>query len=94
MEVIIKSVAEYYGVTESDVVKGRRGRGEPLLHRWVAMKLCQDLAGVTLREIASRFSVGNYCTVSQTISRLNKLAGENKILVDAINFISKDLAPN
>jgi chromosomal replication initiation ATPase DnaA len=57
------------------------------------MKLCQDYSGQTLQEIGRLFGVGNYCTVSQTISRLKDLAIEDKLVGEQINTISTDLTP-
>jgi len=90
---IIKSVAAYYGDRESAITKAKRGRGDKNYPRWIAMKLCQDLSGQTLKTIAAHFGVGNYCTVSRTISKLNEELSAGGEIVADFNSISKDLTP-
>ncbi len=57
------------------------------------MKLCQDLTGLRLKDIAVVFGVKTYGTVSITIARLNKEMAEDSQLVDDFNSISIDLTP-
>ncbi|GMR08387.1 MAG: hypothetical protein BMS9Abin26_1392 [Gammaproteobacteria bacterium] len=90
---IIKTVSAYYAHSERAITKAKRGRGEKNYPRWIAMKLCQDLSGQTLETIATHFGVGNYCTVSRTISKLNKELSSGGEIVVVFNSISKDLTP-
>ncbi len=60
---------------------------------WIAMKLCQEVGGAKLTEIAKVFNVGHYATVSQTIGRLNGLMDEDDEVVGGFNMLSQDLTP-
>jgi REP element-mobilizing transposase RayT len=93
MEDIVRHVAQYYQCSEQDIFQSRRGRGSKNLPRWMAMKLCQDYSGQSLANIAKRFGVGNYCTVSQTIARLNHNMEEDVRIRKQLITISKDLTP-
>ncbi|NOX76463.1 MAG: hypothetical protein GXP17_07610, partial [Gammaproteobacteria bacterium] len=88
---IVEQVAHHFDCSKNSIYKARRGRGAPNIPRWIAMKLSQDHSGRTLAEIASLFGVGNYCTVSQTVSRLNRLMLTDKVVSKRLNTISKDL---
>jgi hypothetical protein len=57
------------------------------------MKLCQDYSGKTLNEIAVHFNVSHYCTVSQTIGRLNRILKAGRRLQRELTTISQDLTP-
>ena len=89
---IIHRVAEYYQVSEADIQHARRGRGGRNIPRAMAMKLCQDLGGARLVEIRDLFNISHYSTVSQTISRLNKLMAKGIYLYD-YNMLCQDLTP-
>jgi hypothetical protein len=88
---IVSHVAQFFDCSEQSIYQAQRGRGNKNIPRWIAMKLCQDYSGQTLQEIGKLFGVGNYCTVSQTISRLKDLAIEDKRVGEQINTISTDL---
>jgi REP element-mobilizing transposase RayT len=90
---IISTVAKYFDSKPSTITTARRGRGERNYPRWIAMKLSQDLSGQTLEVIAQHFNVGNYCTVSRTITRLKQAVKADSKLVECINSISTDLTP-
>ena len=89
----VKSVAQYFGVSTSQFTMAKRGRGPRNIPRWIAMKLCQDYSGKTLNEIAEHFNVSRYCTVSQTIGRLNRILKGDRNLLKELNMISQDLTP-
>ncbi len=93
MREIISRVARHTGCSEKSIYQARRGRGSPNIPRWIAMKLCQDYSGQTLAKIGRVFGVGNYCTVSQSVARLKRLANEDKSVMDQLNTISTDLTP-
>jgi len=93
MREIVSRVAQHSGCSKQSIYQARRGRGNPNIPRWIAMKLCQDYSGQTLEKIGRLFGVGNYCTVSQSISRLKRLANEDKSVRDQLNTISTDLTP-
>jgi len=90
---IVEQVADYYGVDEKSVYVAKKGRGTKNIARWIAMKLSQDYSGRTLIEIGKVFGVGNYCTVSQTISRLVRLMDKDNRVAGDYFTISKDLTP-
>ena len=93
MKTIRQAVAHYYGITEQELVTTKRGKGRKNIPRWIAMKLCQNLGSAKLSEIAEDFNVGHYSTVSQTISRLNRLMAENRTIDKDYNLLSQDLTP-
>jgi len=92
-EEIIRKVAAAFACPAQEIYRARRGRGEPNLARWFAMKLCQDYSGKTLAEMGKLFGVSNYCTVSQTVARLRERLREDRRLQLRLNTISKDLTP-
>ncbi|VAW55236.1 hypothetical protein MNBD_GAMMA06-1024 [hydrothermal vent metagenome] len=57
------------------------------------MKLCQQIGGAKLTDIAKAFNVGHYSTVSQTIGRLNLLMEEDELVKNRFNALSQDLTP-
>jgi len=91
LEAILQSVQEYFGCDRQTILKSVRGRQPRNYARWMTMKLCQTQGQMRLTEIAKKFNVGNYCTVSQTIRRLNLAMAEESGLVRKYNSISKDL---
>ncbi len=88
---IVQQVADYFEHSEETIVKAKRGPNSKNIPRWIAMKLSQDHSGQKLADIGKIFGVGNYCTVSQTISRLMKLAEKDKQVARDLSAISKDL---
>lgn len=93
IKTIIAAVAAYYQCKQRDIKKAKRGRGQKNTPRWIAMKLSQDLSGLTLKDIARYFGVKTYGTVSITIARLNQELKEDSQLADDYNSISIDLTP-
>jgi len=91
IDAIVSRVAQYYKCSEQSIYQAQRGRGSKNLPRWIAMKLSQDYSGQSLSDIAERFGVGHYCTVSQTIARLKRCIDEDGRLREQLNAISKDL---
>jgi hypothetical protein len=90
---IVSSVAANYNLSVKDICVAKRGNGEKNIPRWIAMKLCQEVGGAKLTEIAEVFNVGHYSTVSQTIRRLNLLMQEDIGVVAEFNVLSQDLTP-
>ena len=70
MSLVVGVVAEYYHIPEKDVLQACPIRSVKNLPRQMAMYLCQQHSGATLKQIAEFFSVGSYFTVSKAISRL------------------------
>ncbi len=69
---------------------GARSESVP---RWVAMKLCQEIGGAKLSELAVEFNVGHYSTISQTIGRLNRLMLEAPGIAADYKLLSQYLTP-
>lgn len=88
---IVERVAKAHGLAVGEVQKARRGQGANNIARWMAMKLCQEVGGAKLSDIATVFGVGHYSTVSQTIGRLNRLIEEDEQMNEAYNMLSQDL---
>jgi putative transposase len=88
---ILKTVSHYFNVDESELLKVKRGRGDKKIPRWIAMKLCQDLTGMTLKQMADIFNVGHYCTISQTISRLKQQSKKDFKIDMYLNDLFKEL---
>jgi len=57
------------------------------------MKLCQDVGGAKLTDIAIIFKVGHYSTISQTIGRLNKMLQDDRRVSSDFTMLSQDLTP-
>lgn len=90
---VIGRVAEHYGLPTGEILQARRGQGAKNLARWVAMKLCRDVGGAKLQDIAALFHVGHYSTVSQTIGRLHRAMAEDKRPVKVINKAKSGFDP-
>lgn len=69
-EEVTAAVAAYYGVDESTLFPSRRGvTNEP---RDLAIHLTRTLCGTPLQEIADRFSIGSYSSVSTVLTRVGR----------------------
>ncbi|MFK5950130.1 MAG: transposase [Methylococcales bacterium] len=90
---IVATVAVKFIISEQEIYVAKRGRGVKNVPRWIAMKLCQQLGGAKLIEIAKVFNIGHYSTVSQTIGRLNILMLEDSEIASDFNMLSQDLTP-
>ena len=93
LSLIVNTVAAYYQLNNHEIIQTKRGKGTRNLPRWMAMKLCQELGSAKLTEIAERFNLGHYSTVSQTIGRLNRLLGEDAEIRRVYELLSQDLTP-
>ena len=69
---VVAAVAKQYKVSEKSIYHAARGAGSKNIPRWTAMYLCQELSGVTLQDIARRFGLKRYGTVSTTIGKLKQ----------------------
>ena len=77
---IIVKVAGYFNVAPEALaqsIRGVKGRNIP---RSFAIKLCQNLTGATLIDIADKFNLGHYSSVSKAIGRLNKRINKDKCI--------------
>ena len=90
---IVRTVSEYYELPVEAIRVATRGQGVKSVPRWVAMKLCQEIGGAKLSELAVEFNVGHYSTISQTIGRLNRLMLEAPGIAADYKLLSQDLTP-
>lgn len=88
---VLQAVAVYFGASVIDLKKAKRGRGMKNTPRRLAMKLCQQLSGSTLPEMAVIFNVGHYSTVSQSIGRLNREMEEDISILNDFNLLCEAL---
>lgn len=90
---VVSAVAAYYKVSEKSILKAARGPGSKNVPRWMAMYLCQEVAGVTLQDIAGRFGLKRYGTVSTTIGKLKQEFSDSPKARTAENKLRGKLAP-
>ena len=90
---VIDTVAAGFNQTRKALVYGQRGPAGRNEARWVAMKLGQELSGLTLEALAKAFHVGHYSSISRAISQLNERLTWNKALNEKIKGIYQDLTP-
>ncbi len=69
---VVSEVASHFKVTEKSIYSTARGPGSKNIPRWVAMHLCQELSAVTVQDIAQRFGLKRYGTVSTTVGKLKQ----------------------
>jgi len=67
---IINQVAIFFGVERQRLVQSRRGRCQQNLPRSIAIALCRNIGGYSLKEIAREFGVSHYSSISISIRRL------------------------
>jgi putative transposase len=89
---VVAAIAKHYKVPEKSIFKAARGPGSKNVPRWVAMYLCQELSGVTLQQIAKRFGLKRYGTVSTTIGKLKQEFQIAPKTVAAVKKLRKQLA--
>ena len=90
---IVSTVREYYELPVEAIRVATRGQGVKSVPRWVAMKLCQEIGGAKLSELAVEFNVDHYSTISQTIGRLNRLMLEAPGIAANYKLLSQNLTP-
>lgn len=90
---IFSRVSEYYELPVEAIQVAKRGQGAKSVPRWMAMKLCQEIGGAKLSELAVEFNVGHYSTISQTIGRLNRLMTDEPRIAAEYKMLSQDLTP-
>jgi putative transposase len=88
---IVSSVADTFNVSGNSILRAARGPGTKNVPRWVAMYLCQEIGGITLQKIASRFGLQRYGTVSTTIGKLRGEFEENPPLASQVLRIRQQL---
>lgn len=87
MEQIIRITANQFGVSRQELFQPIRGRGRGNLPRTVAIGLCRRLSGTPLQEIADRFTMGHYSSVTASVNRLNARIKEDRELAARVAAI-------
>ncbi len=90
---VVSGVAKFYKIDEKDIYNSLRGPSSKNIPRWVAMHLCQELSGVTLQDIATRFGLKHYGTVSTVVGKLRKELLVNSKIQKNVKTLTKRLSP-
>lgn len=88
---VVSAVASHFKVPEKSIYQSARGPGSKNLPRWISMYLCQELAAVTLQDIADRFGLKRYGTVSTTIGKLKQELADSPKVATAVKKLRKSL---
>jgi REP element-mobilizing transposase RayT len=88
---IVKVVAEVMNVDESVIYYATRGKRE--VARWMAMRLCQTVGGMTLMQIAQVFHITHISGVSHRISQLRQLQSDERKVDECYQMINQHLTP-
>jgi len=91
MKKVVEAVAKYFKVSEKSIYQASRGPSSKNVPRWIAMHLCQELSGVTLQDIAKRFGLKRYGTVSTTVGKLKNEVEIDPKIARAVNTLRKRL---
>ena len=92
IEQVVKLVCRCYQVATAHVTNGTRGlqcENEP---RKVAMYLCQELTGATLRELVAHFNLLNVSSVSSITTKIRKHRRLNREFASRLDEMIKVLA--
>ena len=90
---IIKRVAEFYDITEAEMV-GKRRSADLVLPRQVAMRLCQILTEASLNQIGEKFGGRDHTTVMHACDKVNKMIKNDKNFADEFERIKRFVDPN
>ncbi len=91
MKQVVEAVAKTFKVDEKSIYRASRGPSSKNVPRWVAMHLCQELSSVTLQDIASRFGLKRYGTVSTTVGKLKQELEVDDALQKTVDILKKRL---
>jgi putative transposase len=91
MKQVVEAVARYFRVNEKSIYQASRGPSSKNVPRWVAMHLCQELSSVTLQDIAKRFGLKRYGTVSTTVGKLKQELETDGGIQKAVDILKKRL---
>ncbi len=90
---IIKRVAEFYDITEAEMV-GKRRSADLVLPRQVAMRLCQILTEASLNQIGEKFGGRDHTTVMHACDKVNKMIKNDKNFAEEFERIKRFVDPN
>jgi hypothetical protein len=88
---VVTEVAKHFKVSGESIYQAARGPGSKNVPRWIAMHLCQELPAVTLQDIARRFGLKRYGTVSTTVGKLRQELQNDPKVHKAIQSLSRRL---
>ena len=92
-EEVVVAVMEVFKAKEESIVRSRKGKKQVNVARLVAMKLCKEITGGKLTEIAAYFSVSHYGTVANGINRVEQMLAVNNKLNRKYKSIIKRFDP-
>ncbi len=90
---IIKRVAEFYDITEAEMV-GKRRSANLVLPRQVAMRLCQILMDASLNQIGEKFGGRDHTTVMHACDKVNKMIKTDSAFAEEFERIKRFVDPN
>ena len=90
---IIKRVAEFYDISEAEMV-GKRRSANLVLPRQVAMRLCQILIDASLNQIGEKFGGRDHTTVMHACDKINKMIKTDSNFADEFERIKRFVNPN
>lgn len=90
---IIKRVAEFYDVSEAEIV-GKRRSAELVLPRQVAMRLSQIMTDSSLNQIGDKFGGRDHTTVMHACDKINKMIKNDKNFADEFERVKRFVDPN
>jgi hypothetical protein len=89
MDTLIQSTAEILGEPIEHILASRRGRHNQQMGRSCAMYLCRHLGRHTMADIAKKFNVTHYSTVSVRIRRFRTVLQKNQRLKAKLDLLVK-----
>ena len=90
---IIKRVAEFYDISEAEMI-GKRRSADLVLPRQVAMRLCQILTEASLNQIGEKFGGRDHTTVMHACDKVNKMIKNDKNFAEEFERIKRFVDPN
>ena len=90
---IQKRVAEFYEISEAEMV-GKRRSADLVLPRQVAMRLCQLMTDASLNQIGDKFGGRDHTTVMHACDKINKMLKNDKTFEDEFERVKRFVDPN
>jgi chromosomal replication initiator protein len=91
-EDILSMVAEHYGVTEKDIIGNKRSN-KIVIPRQIAMYLCRELTGTSLKGIGKIIGNRDHTTVMHGIEKIENELSTNESLRNTVNILKKKINP-
>jgi chromosomal replication initiator protein len=85
-------VAEHYGVTEKDIIGNKRS-SKIVIPRQIAMYLCRELTGTSLKGIGKIIGNRDHTTVMHGIEKIENELSTNESLRNTVNILKKKINP-